>query len=162
MQPLGKAAHQDGFFKAFFFSLPSLPSLCSQSDSQGFAFSALFSLIAGCRLSVCLSVIPHTLLALVLYCLAHVWVWHSGLLHYTPVELSSESTKTKFLPPDPCCHPGTHLVVSLLAPCFWVILGVLPLEWCVALANVPGSGPFHISSAFLGATFSCVEVGSSE
>lgn len=43
-QPLGKAAHQDDFFKALFCSLPSLPSLYPQSDfsrscTQIFVFS---------------------------------------------------------------------------------------------------------------------------
>ena len=51
--------------------------------------------------------------------------------------------------------PGLTLVVSLLTPCFWVILGALPLEQGVAFADVPGSRSFHISSTFLGAAFSC-------
>lgn len=43
------------------------------------------------------------------------------------------------------------LLALLLTPCFWAISGALPHQLGVALATTPGSGPFHISSAFLGA-----------
>lgn len=122
--------------------IPLLPIRFPRSHSENFGF------FAGRRLSVCLSVVPHSLLALFLYYLPHAWVWHSGLLHYAPVELF-DSTKTKLSPQILAGILGLTWVLSLLAPCFWAILGALALEWGVTLADVPGSGPFHISSTFL-------------
>lgn len=47
-----------------------------------------------------------------------------------------ESTKTRFSPHILAGILGHTWVVSLLAPCFWVIFRALPLEWGVTLADI--------------------------